>query len=727
MGFRFCFGGQGTFSESSQTKLSPILREIIADKKGHDTPSIGVFIRTTDPEILREKGIHVRTIAGDIVTATVSPSHIEAISGLSSVFRIEAAAVCKPMLDESIPEMRVNLIQDGAFGHDFSGHEVIVGIYDSGIDWSHPDFIDDAGNSRILYLWDQTENSGNPPLGYLYGSQYTREDINDEIDGSPVGVVQGKDFWGHGSHVAGIAAGNGRATGNGLPSDVYIGVAPGADLIIVKGGDDFFMEDRIIDGIDYIFRKAESLNPSRPVVINLSVGGSHLGPHDATSGYERAIDNLLLGTTGRAIVIAAGNDGDDPVHFGKAFTIGLGRDTLTVTFSVDANVPGVEDFVSFDVWYPVGADLEVTVITPADTSLGPIGSDHSETWETGEGKIIVDNANRVNDNRELFITLRDVRSNEVVVDNLNTGSWKLLFAGLLYADSTGKFDGWLYESSMGAHIVDGWDATTLLAEPGNSRLSITVGSYTSRTEWPSLHTNPWGPGGLALGALSPFSSPGPTRDERQKPDIVAPGEYILSSLSSDIPTPPIEHITATDGVHWAMKGTSMSAPHVTGLVALMFEADPGLSASEIKRDLIFSARKDEWTGDEVWNQYRGYGKVDALEAIRRITSVSDEANGGLPDAFSLSQNYPNPFNNSTIIEYTIPNQIGVQERGIFLDVYDLRGRMVCRLFQGIRNPGQYRISWTGQDNHGNIVASGVYVYRLNVGETVLSRKMVLLQ
>lgn len=727
MGFRLCSGGQGPPSRSSHTKLSPVLREIMGDKKDHDTPSIGVFIRTTDPGMLKDKGIHVRTITGDIVTATVSPLQIQSISTLTSVITIEAAAVCKPLLDESIPEMRVNLIQDGAFGHDLSGHEVIVGIYDSGIDWSHPDFIDDSGNSRILYLWDQTENSGYHPSGDFYGSEYTRDDINDEIDGSPVGVVQGKDYWGHGSHVAGIAAGNGRATGNGLPSDVYTGIAPGADLIVVKGGDDFFMEDRIIDGINYIFQKADSLDPSRPVVINLSVGGSHLGPHDATSGYERAIDNLLFGTTGRSIVIAAGNDGDDPVHFGKVFTKGMGRDTLTVTFSVDANVPWVEDFVSFDVWYPIGADLEVTVITPANTSYGPIASDDSFTWETGEGKIILDNTNVVNDKRELFIELRDVRANETIVDNLNTGSWKLFFAGLLYADSTGKFDGWLYGSSMGAHIDDGWDATTLLAEPGNSRLSITVGSYTSRTEWPSLHANPWRPGGLTLGALSPFSSPGPTRDERQKPDVVAPGEYILSSLSSDIITSPIEHLTATDGVHWAMKGTSMSAPHVTGLVALMFEADPGLSASDIKSHLILSARKDEWTGDEIWNKNRGYGKVDALEAVRLITSVSGNVGGYQPNEFSLSQNFPNPFNGSTIIKYTVPNKMAVYEQEISLDVYDLRGRMVCRLFQGNRIPGQYRITWTGQDRHGNRVASGVYVYRLNVGETVLSRKMVLLQ
>ena len=171
----------------------------------------------------------------------------------------------------------------------------------------------------------------------------------------------------------------------------------------------------------------------------------------------------------------------------------------------------------------------------------------------------------------------------------------------------------------------------------------------------------------------------------------------------------------------------MSAPHVTGVVALMFEADPDLSASDIRSHLILSARKDQWTGDEVWNKDRGYGKVNALEAVRLITSVSNQELGKSPHGFSLLQNYPNPFNGSTSIEFTIPEHVDSANKIFMLAIYDLRGRMVRQLARGNPEPGKHHLSWNGQDNQGGIVASGVYIYRLIVGETVLSMKLICLQ
>ncbi len=715
-------------------KMGPVLRELYERRAEIEASAAGVFIRTDDPEALRQAGVKVRTVAGDVVTATVMLDQLPTIAAMSKVTYITAGSVCRSLLDKSVPDIRADMLWDGFFTTEYRGEGVIIGIYDSGIDWSHPDFIDESGQSRILFLWDQTCEDGDPPDGFVRGSEYTRQDINDEIDGSPAGIVQGKDVVGHGTHVAGIAAGNGRATGNGLPSGVYVGVAPEAELIVVKGGDGVYESDRIVDGIRYIFQKAEEQNPPRPAVINLSVGGTHFGPHDGTSEFEQAIDNILNERPGRAIVTAAGNDGDHPPHFGMPLSVYQGRDTLVVTFSIAYNEQGDNDFAFFDVWHPALSDLEVTVTTPGDVSYGPLGRGDRGIWEGDEGRIFVDNAlipdlYPGNGQRELWIHISDGRPEGTLVDNLAVGTWTLLFAGLLYSDEPDKeerFDGWLYDSSNNVQITSGSDRSMVVAEPGNSRLCIAVGSYVSRDEWPSLYMDPYHPGGLTVGALSDFSSPGPTWDNRQKPDVVAPGEYILSSLSGFIDPDPIPHETSTDGVHWAMKGTSMSAPHVTGVVALMLQADPDQWASEIRGHLIFSARKAASMGGEEWTKDWGFGKLDAVEAMRRITDVSDDDETVTAHAFSLSQNFPNPFNGTTVIAYRIPGSSGALHT-VSLDVYDVMGRRVRSLVQEKQNAGDHDVSWDGCDEAGNKLASGVYVYRLTTGHTVMIRKMVYLR
>ncbi|MCJ7812328.1 S8 family serine peptidase, partial [bacterium] len=221
---------------SVQYKIDPALREIllfsetesgasyssIYNKSDHDL-SVVVFIRTTDPEILKENGVCVHSVIGDIVTAVLPLSMVRSVAELIEVSYIEASSVCKLMLDKSIPEINVDQIWNCDLGSPYKGEGVIIGIYDSGIDWSHQDFIDANGESRILYLWDQTTSSSDPPDGFNYGTEYAQSEINNEIDGTPAGVVQGRDSTGHGTHVAGIAAGNGRA---GSEQPTYIGVAP---------------------------------------------------------------------------------------------------------------------------------------------------------------------------------------------------------------------------------------------------------------------------------------------------------------------------------------------------------------------------------------------------------------------------------------------------------------------------------------------------------------------
>ena len=638
----------------------------------------------------------------------------------------EVSCRCYPSLDKSIPAIKVDSIWSGILGTSYKGRGVIIGIYDSGIDWSHQDFIDSIGNSRILWIWDQTDESGPHPDDFSYGTEYTQDEINDEIDGSPEGVVLCQDTWGHGTHVAGIAAGNGRGTGNGKLGGVYVGVAPEADLIVVKGGDTIFDTERVLNGLTYIFNKADAFDPPKPVVVNLSVGGTHFGPHDGTSVYERGIDDLLY-VEGHAIVVAAGNEGDDAIHFLGDFSSGTEEDTLTIPFKVSFNQDSIEDYVSFDIWYHTFTELSVTVITPKDSSYGAVDSgQHICTWETGEGRISVDNASTgsysINGDMRLHVRISDSRSNNRVIDNLSTGSWKLFFSG-----KSGRFDGWIYESSMEAWITNNADTTTLLAEPANARLCISVGSYISRSKWPSLWMDPWGPGNLNVGELSKFSSPGPTRTNAKgsnpygKPEVAAPGEFILSSYSKSIADPPSAHYFATDSVHLAWRGTSMAAPHVTGVVALMLEMNPEFTSSEIKMRIIQSALEDIDTGP-VWNPNWGYGKLDALGAMR-TTYVHKKGREIVPDRIFLFRNYPNPFNESTVIEFKITGSHS-QQSSVELDIFDPAGRFIKSLIKTKMIPGHFRVTWNGFDEKGTYVSSGVYICRLKYKHTILTRKIL---
>jgi subtilisin family serine protease len=210
-----------------------------------------------------------------------------------------------------------------------TGKGVIIGIIDSGIDWRHEDFRRPDGKSRILAIWDlmddsyQTTNGGvgsKPPV-YLerdkkwLGTVYTNEQIDKAINGN--GTLNSLDKFGHGTAVAGTAASNGRATANGIPAGTYAGVAPDAELIIVKAMDcNYFFPGAELTA-EWIFDYARGLN--KPVVVNMSFG-SQFGPHDGTVESEQFIDSIVgPAKAGKIITVSAGNDGRYNVHANGTF------------------------------------------------------------------------------------------------------------------------------------------------------------------------------------------------------------------------------------------------------------------------------------------------------------------------------------------------------------------------------------------------------------------------
>ncbi|MFC1502353.1 S8 family serine peptidase [bacterium] len=685
--------------------------------------ALGCFIETSDFKVLEQIGISVRARVGSICTAIVPIKRLRDVASLASVKYIQAGVLCKPCLDMSIPNIGVHHIHDGALGSPYKGEGVIIGVYDSGIDWTHPDFIDSTGNSRILYLWDQTIQDGPTPVaeGYDYGTEYTMDLINGAIHNTN-GGIEGLDITGHGTHVAGIAGGNGVGAKNGKPEDVYVGVAPNAELMIVKGGDTQFFSDDIFDGIDYMFQKTSKLEPPRPIVVNLSVGGTQKGPHDGTSLFEMGIDQLLNWQNGRAVVISAGNDGDKNIHFSGTFAPGVEMDTIIVEFQISDNILSVQDHISFDVWYFSFADLfSVSVETPSDEVYGPVESGTSMSWTTSEGSISLDNASiSTESDKELTIDVFDSMNGSLLTNNLAVGKWNLIFIG-----RSGQFDGWLYDSTTDSEITSQEDISILVAEPGNCNLGITVGSYVTRLSWSSLLPKAWSSSPSEVGELSEFSSPGPTRDGRNKPDISAPGEFILSTLSSILDISDRLYLVADDSMHWALRGTSMAAPHVTGVTALMFQANPELDASEILSKLINSVRQDENTG-ATWNPNWGYGKLDGYNAVKTITSIL-ETNDDFPDNYYLFQNYPNPFNTRTIIPYSITDKKPDILNDTKIQIFDIRGRLVLSLYQGYQKPGNHQLVWDGKDHSGNPIVSGIYICRMVINSHVFCNKMAYVQ
>ena len=272
-------------------------------------------------------GVQPNTVTRDFFTTSATLDQIARLSMMGSVRYVALAKKYKPLLDKSVPEIHADQLQSGAFnGTSYTGKHVILGFVDTGIDWRHLDFRSntDTTKSRILMDMGPIGHGGVILQDFTYGTEYTQAQIDSELGSAPPKFVKEVDNDGHGSHVAGIAAGDGSSSASG-----YIGVAPDADIIFVKTT---FTDADIIDGITYIKNKAVAAK--EPFVINLSLG-SQDGAHDGTSADEKAID-AVLADTGCAIVVAAGNEGTDQIHADSTVSQG---GSASYQFTIPAYTP----------------------------------------------------------------------------------------------------------------------------------------------------------------------------------------------------------------------------------------------------------------------------------------------------------------------------------------------------------------------------------------------------
>jgi subtilisin family serine protease len=597
---------------------------------------VAVFLELPVPggaavlDALQAVGAEIGSVVGDIAAVRVPLDALEVL-GTLPIRRAESARLLHSTHDSSMVATGAHLVRQrtetGWSGS--TGAGAIVGIVDSGVDITHPDFLDDAGATRIAGVWDQLVGS-TPPPGFTYGFHCTRAAVQTAITTGNLAACPTTDMVGHGTHVAGTAAGSGVAAA--VPFR-YAGMAPEAELLVVRAGNSTFAEDRLIDGVVWLHGEAQSRG--RPMVVNLSLG-HQFGPHDGSLLFERMLDQLS--GPGFVIVVAAGNDGVNmtsapapaaPRLIHARASIASGQ-TAAVQFRITPYTPAANlctgNLVDLSAWYDVRDHVEISVVRPD-------GSRHTAPTGTGSvqdhplGRIDIQNAVPLHAHQataEGSIQVNGCGESGAPAP----GTWTVIFRPLAAGGGHAPVDLYINAVRLGpggtATGTTGFDNRYVVGSPGNARRVITVGAFITRNCWPTersgevcyaAHT--------AVGNLAAFSSGGPTRDGRQKPEITAPGAAIISALSRHISAPPGR--VAPGGRHWVLEGTSMAAPHVTGAVALLLAHRASLTPEDVREILMRSARQDAFT-HRVYDlapaarpsDWWGAGKLDVPAALAEL-------------------------------------------------------------------------------------------------------------
>ena len=470
------------------------------------------------------------------------------------------------------------------------------------IDFLKPPANPDAPLAFVTLHSTNLTGGTNAAVRVYTGREFTRDEIDDAL-AHPDQPFPHKDENGHGTHVAGTAAGDGSQAEKCESTFKYVGVAPGAELVIAKTQQDA----GIIQAISWIREKAQVAN--KPAVINISLGG-HSGDHDGTDDIAAAIDEALTETpTGFAIVVAAGNERDKKIHARKDVAA---NGTWELKFDVPSK-DKIGDFLTLS--YPPGAARLTMQVTSPNGSVGSVVAPGSNATDTLERSpvAVTSYTPTATDRGVIFVSFRaPAGSKPGDKPSISSGTWTLTMKET--AGTAATVHAWIADSKEDPY--PSWnsdrESATTLTSTASARNAITVGAYQ--------------PGGTDL---ADFSSAGPTSDGRVKPDIAAPGQAITAPRSKIAHKP-----SCCDCCHefyLEMQGTSMASPHVTGVVALMFQRNRLQRFDDVKKLLVQTARRPPGAldgpgtgaGDNLW----GGGRVDALEAVNKSPAAAGGGGG----------------------------------------------------------------------------------------------------
>lgn len=645
-------------------------------------------------QVLKTRNIEIGSRIGNIVTIKFPLIQLNELYTLTGVDYIEIAGKVSPHLDKAVKDVRADSVHRGInLPQSYTGKNVYIGVADWGFDYTHPMYYDTAMNAtRIAAAWDQYKQSGPSPAGFNYGTEYASAQELIAAHGDTANIYS---YGYHGGHVAGIAGGGGAGT-------VYRGVAFESEFLFAT-----FLIDAgaVLDAYQWMYNKAVAAN--KRLVINQSWGLHYMGNLDGTSLLSEAIDNY----SSRNIIFAssAGNNGNVAFHLKKNFTADTLKSKIDFySYSANPNMWGQ----SISVWGQPTKKFSVgfKVSTNATQNIAQTLFYNTATTPQYIDTFLVIGADTVfyNLSAEAENPLNQRPHVRLRVKNKNTSLRIILHIaaedGLVHAwnvtELTNGVGNWgMPFSNSGTGAVSG-DFNYGISEPSCAKSAISVAAHNSEF----YNSNQV----LNGGEIASFSSYGPTLDERIKPDISAPGVNIGSAVSSytdnSFSTTQTITFNGRDYKFTKISGTSMSSPMITGIIALLLEANPYLSATQVKDILKTTARTDVKTGiipaggSVRW----GSGKADAYNAVKlalntvSVTTLSQASNVVF---------YPNPTTGKL-------NFLGdLQEISIF-HVYTTDGKM---LMQGNLSAGYIDLSALHQ---------GMYIIKIQNGNDFKSVQVI---
>ena len=536
-------------------------------------------------EAVRQTARSVTELLNGYAVIVIEEERIGQLAQLPEVEFIEKPKKLYFQTDVGRQVSCIDIVQDMPLS--LRGKGTLIGIVDSGIDYENAEFRNEDGTTRIVSLWDQSV-TGRPPAGYLAGTEYTREQIDAALATEDKEVrrqmVKTSDVSGHGTAVAGIAAGNGR----GSEGRRFRGAAPEAELIIVKMGapreGGFPRTTELMRGVDYIVRKAVELR--RPVAINISFGNTY-GSHDGTSLVERFL-NDIADMWKNVICIGSGNEGASAGHVS-------GKVRRQISETVELAVQQREPALSIQIWKSYVDEMGVSVISPSGRQAGPfyefLGAQRYILGDT-ELLIYYGEPKPYSVKQEIYLSLLPGKQ------YIESGVWKIVLTPGRIVD--GEYQMWLPTQTslnMGTAFLQPNSMSTLTI-PSTASLAVTVAAYDART-FSYADFSGRGPAGMYEG------------ENVLKPDIAAPGVRVTAPVPG--------------GGYQSFSGTSFAAPFVTGSAALLMEwgivrgNDPYLYGEKVKAYLRKGAK--QLAGYERWpNALLGYGALCVRDSLPGLGS-----------------------------------------------------------------------------------------------------------
>ena len=594
---------------------------------------------------------------GDIASVSCKPNALQSLIEQKLITYAEWPSAHKqPLNDTMLYRNRIKAakVWTAPLPQAYNGEGVLMGIIDSGTDFTHPDFKDANGLTRIKGLWDQRYNAGSTvPQPYNYGIEWSEAQIN-----ANQCTHTDNQYYGHGTHVTGIAAGNGLANGT------HEGIASKSDIVIVAL--DFSKNGpTIADAVHYILSKAAALQ--KPCVINASVG-DYYGSHDATDLEAKLIENMVANKPGVVMVGASGNAGGyyyhtkTTVNNDTSFTWIRNGNNLTYTcygdttqfkqllFTVGANRANFSDLgnIGFKPFSYGLNTLKIDTLKLGNKRIGIVRSSASiNPYGVCEWMVQI-NA----DTNNLYWR----------IENTGKGThqaWNFNLVAVNLPSNT------VYPRISKYCLPD--TNSTLVSSFQCSKEIITVGNYVNLSAYYDVNNTLHCFGNIA-GLFVRSSSIGPTRTGLLKPDVCATGQSVFSCIALTLKNGIIANtptVVAKGGMHIMGGGTSAASPVVAGVAALYLQRYPNATNREVIAAVQTCAYHDNHTGTVYPNNTWGFGKVDGKSTLYCREGVYNGVSENTGE--SALNVYPNPI--STGNELHFSSNI----RGLVC-IYDVNGK-----------------------------------------------------